>query len=276
MKTLFVRERSCSSLLNSSGISDYCVNCYTGCLHGCRYCYARYMSRYNGHQEPWGTYLDIKVNAPQVLARQLRKAKAGANVIMSSVCDGWQPVEADYGLSRACLILLLEAGLSVQILTKGELVGRDLDVMNGAPASLGMTVTTLDQTICAALEPGASPSHARLKVLERAAELDIPVWVFFGPIIPGLNDSDRDLRAMFRQLASLPLTEILIDRLNARSGVWKALEPLLKELSPGAANLTRRILFSAVDRAGYSDHLARRVRQAAAESSLEDRLTLCW
>lgn len=125
-----VREVYAKSVLCKSGISDYCVNCYTGCLHSCVYCYARFMKRFSGHAEPWGQFLDVKVNAPDVLAREVRRNPPG-RVVVSSVCDGWQPAEQKYELTRRCLHILLEAGYQVSILTKSSLVTRDLDIMRG-------------------------------------------------------------------------------------------------------------------------------------------------
>jgi len=71
-----VREVEAKSILNKSKIYDYCVNAYTGCAVGCRYCYARlFIPRYSGHAEPWGTFVDVKVNAAEILRRQLRRGK---------------------------------------------------------------------------------------------------------------------------------------------------------------------------------------------------------
>jgi DNA repair photolyase len=88
-----VRETVCKTILNRSGLSHYSLNCYTGCAHGCAYCYARYMHEFHPHAEPWGEFVDVKVNAVEVLKRQLRRAKPG-DVFVSSACDAWQPIEA--------------------------------------------------------------------------------------------------------------------------------------------------------------------------------------
>ena len=69
-----VRETVCKTILNRGGISDYSLNCYTGCTHACVYCYARFMQRFHPHDEPWGAFVDVKVNAVEVLKRQLRRA----------------------------------------------------------------------------------------------------------------------------------------------------------------------------------------------------------
>ena len=89
------REIQAKSILTKSGLSDYAVNCYAGCLHNCVYCYARYMRKWSGHTEPWGQYLDVKINAAELVAREVTRKKPGA-VFFSSACDGWQPAERKY------------------------------------------------------------------------------------------------------------------------------------------------------------------------------------
>ena len=94
-----VRETVCRTILNRTSLGDYSLNCYTGCEHACVYCYARFMQRFHPHPEVWGEFVDVKVNAVEVLKRQLRRAKLG-EVFVSSVCDGWQPVEREWGLEH--------------------------------------------------------------------------------------------------------------------------------------------------------------------------------
>ncbi|MBI5181776.1 MAG: radical SAM protein, partial [Nitrospirae bacterium] len=92
---LIIKEIKVKSLLSKSGIpgADYCINPYVGCFHCCRYCYATFMKRFTGHAEPWGSFVDVKINAPEVLEKQLKRAEKG-NVIISSVTDAYQPKEA--------------------------------------------------------------------------------------------------------------------------------------------------------------------------------------
>jgi DNA repair photolyase len=96
-----VREVACKTLLNKCSIDEYSFNCYVGCSHACRYCYARFMQRFHPHDEDWGEFVDVRVNAPNVLARQVRRLKPGS-VFTCSACDGWQLIEQDYQLTRRC------------------------------------------------------------------------------------------------------------------------------------------------------------------------------
>ena len=97
---LLIKEVVAKSILSKSGIpgADFCINPYTGCSHACKYCYASFMKKFTGHTEPWGDFVDIKINAPQILQRQLKRASKGS-VMISSVTDAYQPAEAKY---KAC------------------------------------------------------------------------------------------------------------------------------------------------------------------------------
>ena len=216
---LKVRETTCKTLLNKSGLSDFTLNCYVGCSHGCLYCYARYMKKFKDRPEDWGYFVDVKINAPEILAKQIPKIRPPKEVFMSSICDGWQPLEAKYKLSRACLKILLEAGFDVSILTKSSLIERDLDILSSYKTpSLGMTITTLDRNLQKVLEPYASESLERLNTLKIAQEKGIKTWVFLGPLIPEFTDTRANLEAIFRALEGLNLDHIYVDRLNPSLG----------------------------------------------------------
>ncbi len=229
---MIIREIQCKSVLSKTGLpADYAINCYVGCAHACAYCYARYMKRFTGHLEPWGTFVDVRVNAPEVLAKEVRR-KQPASVILSSVCDGWQPLEAKYEVSRRCVQILVEHGWHVSILTKGALVRRDLPLLEGASADLGMTLTTLDDRLSKIIEPGASTGRERLEALRDAAERGIEVWAFLGPFLPGLTDTRENLEPLIAAVATLPLSHVYTDRVNFRSGVASSLRAMARQHFP--------------------------------------------
>lgn len=183
---MIVREILAKSILNKSKIFDYCLNPYTGCQTGCRYCYARlFMPRYSGHKEPWGEFVDVKVNAVDLLKKQLARAKKGT-VWISSVCDPYQKLEAGYGLTGACLEELLKKQFPVNIQTKSKLILRDLDVLRGfAEIDAGFTIATDDERVAKIFEPQASPVEDRIKALEVIHEAGIRTFAFLGPLLPG-------------------------------------------------------------------------------------------
>lgn len=205
---LKVAEVQAKSILNKSKIFDYCVNPYTGCQVGCRYCYARlFIPRYTGHSEPWGEFVDVKINAPQVLKKQLMRAKRGV-VWVASVCDPYQPSEAKYKLTRQCLIELAAAQFPVHVQSKSVLALRDLDVfLKFQEIEFTFTIATDDERIARLFEPRASTIRERLQALEKLHQAGIKTQAFIGPLLPG--DPER----LIAQLEG-KVDGILIDRMN--------------------------------------------------------------
>lgn len=267
-----IREIQAKTILGKSGIQDYCVNCYTGCLHNCVYCYARFMKRFSGHEEPWGQFLDIKINAPEVLAREVKRKKPGS-VFFSSVCDAYQPAEKRHKLSRECLRILADAGFSVGILTKSKLVTRDFDILEGHDlCNVSCTLTTMDEQLRFRIEPGASPTRERIAALEDACSRGIRAGAFLGPFMPGLSDTDEALDALISAIAPLPLDHIYADKLNPRPGVWNSTVALLHRLNPDLIPHYRALFYDEAEYKAYCADLGHRIRTIAAAHGVGDKL----
>jgi len=203
-----IKEVEAKSILNKSKIYDYCVNGYTGCQHDCAYCYAKlFMRRYSGHEEPWGQFVDVKVNAPEILRKQVLRAKKGV-VWLSSVCDAYQPLEAEYRLTRRCLEVLASAEFPVTVQSKSVLLLRDIDVFRRfKEIEVGFTIATEDDRVSKLVEPGASPVSERIAALADLKAAGIRTFAFIGPILPG------DPEALVAALEG-KADRILVDRMN--------------------------------------------------------------
>ncbi|MHC4665278.1 MAG: SPL family radical SAM protein [Planctomycetota bacterium] len=269
-----IRRKECKTILNRTTICDYSLNCYTGCAHACVYCYARFMQRFHPHPEPWGRFVDVKVNAVDVLEHQLRRAVPG-EVFVSSACDGWQPIEAEWKLTRRCCELLLEHGFQVNVLTKSALVLRDLDVFSGRRAQIGTTVTTLDESLRKLWEPNSSTVQDRLRIIEQAHRAGLETAVMFGPLLPFLSDSQSSIDSMFTCAANLGIDVIWVDALNPRPKVWPAVAQLLREKFPELLSRYQQIMFNAKNRADYIAQLRKRVARSTKRFSLADRVAEC-
>jgi len=209
ISSCIIKEKKVKSILSKSGIPgvDYCINPYVGCSHGCRYCYATFMKRFTGHTEPWGSFVDVKTNAPEVLQRQIKKAARG-HILISSVTDPYQPIEEKYKLTRRCLEVLLPYQSSVDILTKSTLVLRDLDLLKRfKEVEVGITITTDDDEIRKIFEPHASPIPARIQALKTLFETGLKTYVFIGPLLP------MNPEALSEKLNPY-VHSVLIDRMN--------------------------------------------------------------
>lgn len=275
-ETVRIREVECRSLLNRSGLADYAVNCYAGCGHGCRYCYARFATRFSHPGENWGDFVDVKVNALAILEKETRRRRKG-RVFMSSVCDGWQPAEATYALSGQCLEWLVRCGFPVTILTKSALILRDLPVLEGKPdIELGVTVTTLDEGLRKLIEPGGSPTRDRIHALEEARRRGIETYAFVGPLMPGLTDTEENLSGLLQSIRETGAAYFYVDRLNLRYGVWPAVRTLFEKKDPRLLEGCRKVLFHAPDREAYALRLRSMIRRIARKQGLEDRMILCF
>ena len=271
-----VREVECRTVLNKSGLTDYSVNCYTGCEHGCVYCYARFAARFSHPDEPWGSFVDIKVNAPDILAREAARKRTGT-VFLNSVCDGWQPLEEKHRLTRRCLEILLQHGFPVSVLTKSKLASRDLDLLaESKDSEFGVTVTTFDESLRQIIEPGSSPAAERLDVLREAAKKGIKTYAFLGPLLPGLTDSEDNLARLLEAVGDCGIDSFLVDRLNPRWGVWASLREVLQRHFPHLTGACRRILYDGRTRREYSARLAALAAKLAGKSGLEGRMRLCF
>jgi DNA repair photolyase len=204
-----ITQKNVRSILTRTNIPgiDYCLNPYVGCAHACRYCYATFMCRYSGHAEPWGAFIDVKINAVTLLRKTLRLRREG-EVIVSSVTDPYQPVEESYRLTRGCLELLASSNLRVSILTKSNLVERDLDILDRMNnVEVGLTVTTDREEMRVLFEPGASSIAGRVAALKRLHNRGIATYAFIGPILPMQPERLAEMIA--------PCTDtVLIDRMN--------------------------------------------------------------
>ena len=268
---VIVREVRCRSLLNRTGQAGYSFNCYTGCAHGCVYCYARFMQRFHPHDEPWGRFVDVKVNAAEVLARELRRRPPGA-VFTCSACDGWQALEGDYRLTRRCCELLLEAGFRLNVLTKSRLVVRDLDLFAGRDVRVGVTLTTPDEAMARLWEPAAASVRDRAAVLRAAKAAGLATAAMFGPLLPAISDTPAALARLFALAAETGVDAIWTDALNPRPRVWPSVQGLLRRHWPDLADRYRRVLFDRAFRREYVAALNDRVRRAAAKAGVLDRL----
>jgi DNA repair photolyase len=198
-----VRETKCTTLLHRleyGSSAGYTANLYKGCTHGCTYCYAPSLTH---DERKWGRYVDVKVNAPEILAKELRGLRMD-QVFLSSASDPYQPVEAKYGITRRCLQVLLRNGFPVSILTRSPLVLRDLElIMKFDWVKVGMSITTVPVR---QFEPGVPPLERRIATLKKLAEAGIQTWVSLAPVIPGIMMVDLD--RLFEDLSGAGVSSV--------------------------------------------------------------------
>jgi len=210
--TLLIKEKKAKTILSASKIHDWVVNPYVGCQHGCSYCYARFMKRFTGHKEPWGAFVDVKINAAELLAAELKKKNRGS-VWVSGVCDPYQPLEASYKMTRQCLEILAETGWPVIIQTRSPLVLRDIDILKEMQqVEVGLSITTADEAVREIFEPQAPPIRERIEALGEIRQAGIKTYAMVAPLLPGAEGLAELLRGKIDYL--------LLDRMNYHYADW--------------------------------------------------------
>ncbi|MCK9205395.1 MAG: radical SAM protein [Bacteroidales bacterium] len=207
-----VKEIRSKSILSASRIYDYVINPYIGCQHGCYYCYARFMKRFSGHQEPWGEFVDVKVNAADLLKIGITRKKP-ATVWVSGLCDPYQPLEAQYKLTGECLEILADKNWPVIIQTRSSLVLRDMSIIKRAENfEVGLTITTADDAMRKLFEPHAPPIQERLDTLDELHGAGIRTYAMIAPMLPGAEFLGNELKGK--------VDYILVDRMNYHYADW--------------------------------------------------------
>ena len=186
---------------------DRSINPYKGCEHGCIYCFARPTHAYLGHSPglDFESRLYWKPDAPALLEAELRHPKyRAATLALGANTDPYQPVEREKRLTRRILEVLAEYRHPVGIITKSNLVLRDLDILSAMAKQgivrVAVSVTTLDRTLARRMEPRAPTPARRLDAIRGLAQAGVPVTVLAAPIVPALNE--HEIEAILEEVAA--------------------------------------------------------------------------
>jgi DNA repair photolyase len=190
--------KSIISTNSSPDISfDQSINPYRGCEHGCIYCYARPNHAYVGLSPglDFETKLFVKANAVELLEKEFSKSSYRPKTIMlGGVTDIYQPIERGYGITRGILEVMEKWRHPVSLITKSQLVLRDIDILarlaERGLAKAAVSVTTLERRIARVMEPRAAAPHRRIEAIRALAQAGVPVTVMVAPIVPAINDAE--------------------------------------------------------------------------------------
>ncbi len=228
--------------------SPYCtcplkftLNPYTGCGHRCLYCYARSYVRDFGKPRP-------KRNLLQDVLHDLVRVPRHSLVELSASSDPYTPPEARLGLTRAVLKAIASRGFKILVVTKSDLITRDIDILSSSNSSVAITITTLDPSLAKRLEPGAPPPSARLKAIRELKEAGVPVTLRLDPIIPYINDSTRSIEEVIAEAVEAGALQVTTSTYKARPD---SLRRLCKAFPEDCSRLRRLYLGYGVRLHGY-------------------------
>lgn len=212
--------------------SDYVINPYVGCPHGCRYCYASFMKRFTGHTEPWGSFVDIKHCEKPINTAKLKNK----SVFMSSVTDCYNPFEEKYCVTQNILRQLAGVDCELTISTKSGLILRDLALLKQCKhLTVSMSINTLDEQLRSDMDK-AAPIAERLHTLEALHGNGIRTVLFLSPMFPELTDY-RHIIERSRPFVD----EYWFENLNLRGGFKKEILDYIRKKYPQYADLYETI-----------------------------------
>ena len=183
---MIIKEIQTNDYLTKSNLpaSDYVINPYVGCTHGCRYCYASFMKRFTSHKEKWGEFIDIKLCDKKIDLKKI----SGKNVFLSSVTDCYNKFEEKYKITRNILEQLVDSDCYLSISTKSKLILRDIDLFKKMKhLVVCMSINTLDEKFRNDMD-SASTIKERMEALKELHNNGIYTVLFLSPIFPHITD----------------------------------------------------------------------------------------
>ena len=186
------------------------MNLYRGCQHGCIYCDSRSRCYHMDHRFE---DVAVKANGVELLELALKRKRRPCMIGTGSMSDPYTPLEAELGLTRKALEVIERHGCGISLLTKSDLVLRDLDILSRihrrSKAVVQMTLTTMDDELCKLIEPGVCPTSRRVEVLKEFQRAGIPTVVWLCPILPWRNDTEENIRGIVERCAGAGVKGII-------------------------------------------------------------------
>lgn len=190
-----IQEIQAKNIMTKSPVHNgYTASPYAGCAHNCLYCYASYLKDWTGHeQEKWGSYIDVKNWEP--LTDKQKSKLHGAEIFISSATDPYQPIEVKYERTRRLLEQLVGVGANVLVVTKSNLVTRDIELFKELDATVALSINTLDEDFKNDMDKSSS-IHEKLDTLETLYNSGIHTVCFVSPIFPAITDVPAIIQAV--------------------------------------------------------------------------------
>ena len=221
------REQPCRTALNAvRGMAfKWSLNPYMGCVHRCTFCYVRAFERRADRpsDDRYGRTIRVKVNVVEVLAGELaRSTWRGETVAVGAATDPYQPAEGRYRLTRGCIEVFAAARNPFNLITRGPLIVRDVDVLTEAArraeVSVNVSIPTLDEEVWRQTEPGTAHPRQRLRALKTLVDAGVKAGVGMAPILPGLSDRPGQLAEVVKAAREAGATHLWANLLFLRPG----------------------------------------------------------
>ena len=252
-------ESECKTLINRMKenlftVRTYSVrltaNLYSGCVFDCPYCYAPFIHKFNKNASPeeFGSKIFVKKNALNVLEKQIERIKKSKDfrneyVDLGTITDCYQPMEKHYQLTRGTIEILKKHDMPVTILTKSDLVVRDIDLLQELAernrAAVGFSITTSsvhEKYWKSFLEPGSPSTQRRLDAIRKLRKAGIPTYVFVNPVVPYLSASKESISELFKEIKDTGNDSIFFGVMKLNPLTWGLFRKRLEKYDPSLAD----------------------------------------
>jgi DNA repair photolyase len=255
------------------------INPYRGCEFACKYCYARYTHEYMELRDglDFERKIYVKKHSAWLLRQELRQVRVGQSISIGSATDPYQPAERKFGITRAIMEeFARHEGLSVGLVTKSDLILRDLDLLCAISRknrfSVHMTITTTDTNLARILEPRAPRPDLRFKAVEKLVAAGIHTSVNCAPVLPGITDSPQELAKVVRAAAAVKARSVAAIPLFLKPCSEKIFMPFLEENFPHlVAMYKKRYADRAFIPAEYTKRISALVKRLCRQNGIVAR-----
>lgn len=215
-------------------LPKYNLNTYLGrCGHQCVYCYAVKFPSFVGQTQP-------RLKLLEQIEGMARNTRLKLPVMISDCTDPYQPLEKDCQITRRCIEVLAKHGFPLLIVTKSDMVVRDLDILRRTRAVVAITITTPRHEIASLIEPFAPPPEKRLSALQKITETGVPAVARIDPILLGVNDDLKDFESLVSSLFSVGIKQVTVATMKLVRGAFSS----IKQTHP---NVWRRLVTEYAD-----------------------------
>lgn len=260
MEDIQIKKINVKSVLTKSNlpVSDYSVNPYVGCSHGCKYCYASFMKRFTNHSEKWGSFVDVKY-----WEKIKNPAKyEGKELFIGSVTDPYMPLEEEFKRTRAFLEEFKGIDVKISIATKSDLVLRDLDLLKTfKDVRVSFSINTLDENFKKDMDYSVSIER-KIAAMKKLHDEGIRTTCFISPIFPGITD----VKAIIDRCKNY-CNLVWLENLNLRGDYRPVILNYIKGKYPNLVDIYNQI-YNKKDNS-YWENLDKEIRDYCSEIGLK-------
>jgi DNA repair photolyase len=277
---LALENRSMLTRCNSPRMPfSWQINPYRGCEFACKYCYARYTHEFMELRDglDFERKIYVKKHSAWLLRQELKQVRTGESIAIGTATDPYQPAERKFGVTRAIMEeLSRHHGLSLGLVTKSELILRDLELLRGIAANnrlrIHVTITTTDAALARILEPRAPRPDLRFSAVQKLIAAGIPTSVNCAPILPGITDSPSQLESVVRAAVEAGALSVAAIPLFLKPCSQKVFMPFLQEHFPHLVTLyTARYADRAFLPAEYTKRISALVNRLCSRHGIVPR-----